>query len=523
MGSPFGGRLRLQRRYAFLAVGLLLVSGACSSEDSAEEETGPIPVIVDYSPTVSDVGALIYLLSHPNVEVLAVTMPVTGEAGCELGADVTLGILAMFEDSETPVACDPDRPAGAESWPEAFLAGADALALSLPEPVSTLDPRPAHQLIADVAAASERPVLLYAVAPLTNVARALDSDPDLEGNLDELVIMGGAVDVPGNVAGTDSEWNLWIDVPATSRVFRSDVTVTLVPLDATNDVPTPGFWDIDLADVSGNEPTRYLASMVKVFPQTTSGNFYMWDELAAAVAAGEEPVILEEMTVTVVESRGRGYGSTVRDPGGRVITVATGVADPAAFYGNFLSIVSGTEAAPRQALVWGEEDVPHQVGPSSHPEEVLGFWMVAALKGDVAVAESVVAPDAPWGGLGDSPEVFVAGSGPYEAFDISTSCTSADRTALCSAAWNDLWLDANPDIERGAMQVRAVVDGGTVVEFEEFSFGPEIPAAFDAHLTWLAGAYPDRLGVACGGDGASPECSELLVATVAEWIAQSQR
>lgn len=74
-------------------------------------------VIVDYSPTVPDVGALMYLLAHPSVEVVAVTLPATGEAGCALGIEVTLGVLAMFDEQAIPVACDPDVPAHARMWP----------------------------------------------------------------------------------------------------------------------------------------------------------------------------------------------------------------------------------------------------------------------------------------------------------------------------------------------------------------------------------------------------------------------
>ena len=166
----------LFRRSMLIMQGTLvaaLVLNGCASDD-----VGPIPVVVDYSPTVSDVGALTYLLAHPEVDVRAVTLPATGEAGCELGAEVTLGILAMFDRIDVPVACDPERPPAAEEWPEAFLSGADALALTLPDPISSLDPRPAHQLIADTGAASDSPVVLYAAAPLANVARAVETHRD---------------------------------------------------------------------------------------------------------------------------------------------------------------------------------------------------------------------------------------------------------------------------------------------------------------------------------------------------------
>ena len=298
-------------------------------------------MIVDYSPTVSDVGALLYLLSHPGVDVLAITLPVTGEAGCELGLEVTFGILAMFEREDIPVACDPELPNGARQWPPEFLAGHESLSSGLPAAVGAVaDIRPAHELIADVAAGSDRPVILYAVAPLTNVARALDRHPDLAEQLDRLVIMGGALDAAGNVEGTDAEWNFWIDVAAAAQVLDSAAPITLVPLDATNDVPVPASWSRDLRQAEPSEAISYLSYLVENFPAVTSGFYYLWDELAASVTAGDGLVNTQEQAVKVVQEPGPSYGSIVRDPSGARVLVATGVPAPQSFYARFLTILA---------------------------------------------------------------------------------------------------------------------------------------------------------------------------------------
>ena len=73
---------------------------------------------------------------------------------------------------------------------------------------------------------------VLAVGRMTNVAAALTQDPDLARRLHRVVIMGGAVSVPGNV----SEWaeaNIFGDPEAADIVFQSGVKVDLVPLDAT--------------------------------------------------------------------------------------------------------------------------------------------------------------------------------------------------------------------------------------------------------------------------------------------------
>lgn len=513
--------MRRHMRIAVMVVGVAMLATACSTGSAPDASV--VPVVIDYSPTVSDVGALIYLLSEPEVDVIAVTLPATGEAGCETGLEVTLGILAMFDRNDIPVACDPTIPAHANEWPQAFIGGNDALALALPDAVSEPDPRPTTQLIAEVVAAAENPVVLFAVAPLTNVANALDHDPSLVENLEQIVIMGGAVDAPGNVSGTGAEWNVWIDVPAAAAVISSGAAVTLVPLDATNDVPTPGLWELDIRELPTSPPTEYLAAMLAVFPTATSGSFYLWDELAAGVAAGHTLTTNETITITVVEEAGPDFGKTTRDPEGRPITVAFSVPDPAAFYRHFLTTIAGEPVDPRSILsVSRPEDVA--IGPEASPESILAFWVMAALAGDTARATEVVTSDAGWpgiaAGLAESPDVFVAGSGPYGAFNINLTCSAAAELALCDGTWNDKWLSANPEIDQGRIRVKAAIADGRIHDFEEVSFNTEIGAAFDSHLSWLATAYPDRLQDSCGTDGASVACSDLLVSTAAEWVAE---
>lgn len=366
-------RIRLS---ASICLSLSLVLAACSSNAEtvvtgeststtkamagttlAADITGPTPVIVDYSPTVSDVGGLLYLLSNPEVEVIAVSLPVTGEAGCELGLEVTLGILAMFDQGHVPVACDPDVAAGARAWPAAFLEGQENLSFGLPEFDGTEADLTAPDLIAEAAADAGRPVVIWAVAPLTNVARALDRHPDLVGDLERIVIMGGAIDVPGNVEGTDAEWNLWVDVSAAADVLESGVPITLVPLDATDQVPVPAWYRRAIEEAEQSEAIAYLSSLVRIFPSVSSGFYYFWDELAATIVADAGLVITEEMNVVVAEGAADD-GRTVRAGDGNPVDVAVGVPDPNAFYAEFLGRLAGS---------------PVTVGATATPEEEAYF------------------------------------------------------------------------------------------------------------------------------------------------------
>jgi pyrimidine-specific ribonucleoside hydrolase len=308
---------------------------------TATVPTGPKPVIVDYSPTVSDVGGFLFLLAHPGVDVIAVSLPATGEAGCELGLHVTLGVLTMMERDDVPVACGPDSPSDAESWPQAFLAAQSNLKFGLPKPQAEGQDRTGSALIVDAVQSSDRPVTIWAVAPMTNVAQALLSDPSIASNMEEIVIMGGAVDVAGNVFDSPAEWNLYIDSAASSVVLSSGVPVTLVALDATNDVPVPGWFAAALERAEPSKEIGYLSLLVDLFDTPATGFYYMWDELAAAVVADAVDITTEEVNLNVVVGGSAG-GQTIRADDGAPVDLVTAVVSPDDFYTDFISVLAGS-------------------------------------------------------------------------------------------------------------------------------------------------------------------------------------
>lgn len=75
---------------------------------------------------------------------------------------------------------------------------------------------------------------LLAIGPLTNVALALQRDPDLRRHLAGLTIMGGGAHI-GNITPV-AEFNIWADPEAAAVVFEKAAPITMVGLDVTNKV-----------------------------------------------------------------------------------------------------------------------------------------------------------------------------------------------------------------------------------------------------------------------------------------------
>jgi pyrimidine-specific ribonucleoside hydrolase len=308
----------------------------CSDDPAADvdESSGRLTVIFDYSPTLSDAGALLYLASNPMVDLVAVTLPGTGEADCEPGTRTTRSLLVLAGRPDVPVGCGRNSPlVGSRDWPDEWRTevnrwGDDVLPAVEPAPIAD-----AEELLADTLAGVTAPVTIIAVGPLTNLGAVLTAHPGLAGNIDRIVVMGGAIAVGGNVeAAPSAEWNFYIDPEAVRRVIDAGVSVTLIPLDATNGVPWTERLVRRLATLD-SPAARTVLTLAKSRPSLAG--FYLWDELAAIAAVHPELVTIESKSVTVDDD-----GAVAGDPTGVVVDVAV-AADAAGATEEFMSTLNG--------------------------------------------------------------------------------------------------------------------------------------------------------------------------------------
>ncbi len=101
-------------------------------------------------------------------------------------------------------------------------------------PASNLQPidEDAATMLVRLAHEYDGELTVLAVGPLANLAHALERDPGIATRVREVIVMGGAVYVPGNV-GPVAEANIWHDPEAARAVVEAGWPLTLVPLDVT--------------------------------------------------------------------------------------------------------------------------------------------------------------------------------------------------------------------------------------------------------------------------------------------------
>src|SRR5215216_3635684 len=308
----------------------------------------PKSVIFDTDMAHEDMFAALFLVSHPNVDLKAITVSGTGEAHCGPGVDHALGLVKLSGYQDIPIACGRETPLqGDHVFPAEWRQAADhAYGVEIPSG-GIASPRSASDVLIDVIQASNESITIVAVGPLTNIAEALETAPEIRTNIREIYIMGGAVDVEGNVGNSGAgiqnehaEWNIYIDPVAANIVFHSGIPITLVPLDATKNVPvTRNFYKV--LDKNRTTPTSNLVYQLLTanLGFVDSGGFQFWDSLTAAIFTDPSIATFQDMELLVVEEEGSESGRTKNDATGAKIKVAVG-AKQDAFEQLFLTILN---------------------------------------------------------------------------------------------------------------------------------------------------------------------------------------
>lgn len=312
----------------------------------------PVPpaqtFLIDTDVAADDLVALAFMLRSPNVTVAGITVSGTGEAHCQAGVAVVLRLLEYLQTPDIPVTCGRETPlAGDHAFPDAWRERVDrGSGLVLPETNRVPVEGNAVELIKGLA--GDHPGLaILTLGPLTNLADSFGADPGLAARLGPVFVMGGALHVPGNIVGPGAptgngvaEWNIYVDPRAAQLVVDAGLDVRFVSLDGTSQVPvTPEFARRAIDD--GTTPAaRVLADLLIANPFMTDGSYFLWDPLAAQLAAGYPVGTFSPASIKVEETEGAESGFTRPTDDGPNIRFLS-AADRSAAEDTLLAILNG--------------------------------------------------------------------------------------------------------------------------------------------------------------------------------------
>jgi purine nucleosidase len=198
-------------------------------------------VIIDCDLGGDDAMELVLALQSPELEIVGITI---NSADIDIGKKTKNALrvvelsgknIPVFEGATRPLVFAPLIGA-----PE-HVQEANGLGNTMqkqPQPKISAQQKPAAQFIAEIAKAYPGQITIVAEGILTNLADAIRMDTTVVHNIKEVVVVGGALRVPGLITPV-AEPNVWVDPHAADLVFTTPWKVTMFALDVTMKVVLP--------------------------------------------------------------------------------------------------------------------------------------------------------------------------------------------------------------------------------------------------------------------------------------------
>ncbi len=220
-------------RREFVAASAAAAAASAFQRPGGDQRSGrPLTrVIIDTDPGVDDALALLLAMRSPELKIEAITA-VAGNVPLELTLPNALRMVEVAGRTDIPVAAGARAPLARRLVTASYAHGENGLGGAVfPEPKLKPAAQPAAALIRDIVRKYPGEVSLVPVGPMTNIATALNLDPDLPGLIPGITLMGGSLS-GGNITPA-AEFNVYVDPEAARIVFQSGIPITMVGLDAT--------------------------------------------------------------------------------------------------------------------------------------------------------------------------------------------------------------------------------------------------------------------------------------------------
>lgn len=258
-------------------------------------------IIIDTDPGHDDALAILLLLKSNLFEVVAITT-VAGNATIEKVTrnaqaivDLTGQKIPIFSGLKNPLK---RQLITAVVHGESGLAGFDTSQTNFKLTKN------APEKIIELVEKNPGEITILALGPLSNIARAIIKKPTIASKIKQLIMMGGAIEVPGN-KNRVAEFNFFVDPEAANVVFKTDIEKVLVPLDACNQVV---MQVNDFRQIKNASLKKILLPMMEHFlvdltsDEGTTG-ILVYDALAAFFLIAPATFKLQKMNV-VIETKG---------------------------------------------------------------------------------------------------------------------------------------------------------------------------------------------------------------------------
>jgi len=281
-----------------------------------------INLLIDTDMGPDDWITILFLGKHSEVNLKGISIVGTGESHGAPGAQNCKRLLSVVKKESTPVAFGQAKPMkGKNHFPNIMRWVMDRmLFIKIPKTNSETEGLYSVELLKRELENSSEKVTILAIGPLTNLAVLIQKHKAMSEKIKQIVIMGGAIDVYGNIKEIKflsknewAEWNIYCDPHAANVVFGSGIPILLVPLDATNNISVNREFVNALAS-KADKPESVLAAKIlrRLGSRVDKGIYFIWDVIAAAVMLDPSLASIETVPI-IVEETGKATGRILRD------------------------------------------------------------------------------------------------------------------------------------------------------------------------------------------------------------------
>jgi len=269
-------------------------------------------IIIDTDPGVDDAIAIMLLAKTSTIDIQAITT-VAGNSGIK-NTTANAEYLKYLLDLDCPIYSGAKTNSLSQPFIKGQVHGITGLTGITHSFQGNLTNN-APEKIVEIVNQFPDEINILCLGPQTNLAQAITLDPNLPSKIKQIVMMGGAIQSPGNKSWV-AEFNIFLDPEAASIIFKTSAAKVLVPLEIC--YHTPLFLkDLgQMSDKSKLKPvlTNLVAPYIKLLNQFEGvDGAIVYDALAAYYLINPQAFTTKDLEVKI-ETKGEfTRGMTVAD------------------------------------------------------------------------------------------------------------------------------------------------------------------------------------------------------------------
>jgi purine nucleosidase len=225
---------------------------------------GKRPIIIDTDPGIDDALAIFLACASPEVEVRAITT-VAGNVGINRTTRNASALIALAGKPQIPVFRGAEKPlAGTWSTIEDIHGQNGIGGATIPDGPNGSRGPAVEALIEILTAAQPNSQTVVLLGPQTNLALALEQQPEIVRGIKEIVLMAGSLGPENGNASRYAEFNVHVDPKAAHKVLACGRPMFWAPLEVARQASVDQMW-IDLLRATDRPCCNAGADMLEFY------------------------------------------------------------------------------------------------------------------------------------------------------------------------------------------------------------------------------------------------------------------